>query len=87
VFIETYVENMLRLLTGRIGEFVGSSMLLFAVVDSLRDLDVEIDWNDILKDDFNKGKSDLELETFEVPIDHIQEDYNEVPFPSLFLVL
>lgn len=83
VFIETYVENMLRLLTGRLSEFVGSSMLLFAVVDCLRDLDVEIDWNDILKDDFHKGKSDLELETFEVPIDHIQQDYNEFDWESL----
>ncbi|XP_075487648.1 RNA polymerase I-specific transcription initiation factor rrn3-like isoform X1 [Primulina tabacum] len=83
VFIETYVENMLRLLTGRISEFVGSSMLLFAVVDCLRDLDVEIDWSDILRDDFHKGKSDLELETFEVPIDHIQQDYNEFDWESL----
>ncbi|KAI3972581.1 hypothetical protein MKX01_019239 [Papaver californicum] len=42
-----YVENMLRLESGPIGEFVGSTMLL-AVVDRLVELDVEIGWDDIL---------------------------------------
>lgn len=40
-FIVTYVENMLRLESGAIGEFIGSTMLL-AIVDRLVDLDVSL---------------------------------------------
>ncbi|OVA01095.1 RNA polymerase I specific transcription initiation factor RRN3 [Macleaya cordata] len=59
--IVVYVENMLRLESSAIGEFVGSTMLM-AVVDRLIDLDVEIGWDDILQDDSSKGIFDMELD-------------------------
>ncbi|XP_027074905.2 uncharacterized protein [Coffea arabica] len=66
--IVMYVENMLRLESGVIGELVGSTMLM-AVVDRLIDLDVEIAWDDILQDDFSKGIFQMELEGLEGPAD------------------
>ncbi|GMI86134.1 hypothetical protein like AT2G34750 [Hibiscus trionum] len=56
-----YVENMLKLESGEIGELVGSTMLM-AVVDRLIELDVEIGWDAILQDDFSKGIFEMELE-------------------------
>ncbi|MCL7031067.1 hypothetical protein MKW94_030111 [Papaver nudicaule] len=52
-----YVENMLRLESGPIGEFVGSTMLL-AVVDRLVELDVEIGWDDITENKSDESESD-----------------------------
>ncbi|XP_071914924.1 uncharacterized protein [Coffea arabica] len=68
LLIVMYVENMLRLESGVIGELVGSTMLM-AVVDRLIDLDVEIAWDDILQDDFSKGIFQMELEGLEGPAD------------------
>ncbi|KAK0604176.1 hypothetical protein LWI29_012855 [Acer saccharum] len=59
--IVIYVENMLTLESGAMGELVGSTMLM-AVVDRLIDLDVEIEWEDILYDDSSKGIFEMELE-------------------------
>ncbi|XP_057997296.1 uncharacterized protein LOC110645367 isoform X2 [Hevea brasiliensis] len=58
---EIYMENMLRLESGSIREFVGSRMLM-AVVDMLIELDVSIGWDDILRDDSCKGIFAIELE-------------------------
>ncbi|XP_052191460.1 RNA polymerase I-specific transcription initiation factor rrn3-like [Diospyros lotus] len=66
--IVAYVENMLRLESGAMGELVGS-MMLIAVVDRLIDLDVEIEWEDILQDDSCKSIFEMELEDMEDTID------------------
>ncbi|CAJ1949485.1 unnamed protein product [Sphenostylis stenocarpa] len=58
--IVIYVENMLKLESGAIGESVGSTMLP-AVVDRLLELDVEIGWDGILQEDA-RGIFDMELE-------------------------
>lgn len=39
---------------------------------------MEIAWEDILQDDFQKGMFDMELEDLEGPADHIDQDSNEV---------
>ncbi|XP_057970224.1 uncharacterized protein LOC131159371 [Malania oleifera] len=70
--IVIYVENMLRLESGAIGELVGSSMLM-AVVDRLIDLDVEIGWDDILQDDSSKGMFEMELEDLDETADDADE--------------
>ncbi|KAI3877723.1 hypothetical protein MKW98_020204 [Papaver atlanticum] len=59
--VAVYVENMLRLESGPIGEFCGSTMIL-AVVDRLVELDLEVGWDDILPNESNKGIFDTELE-------------------------
>ncbi|KAJ8764151.1 hypothetical protein K2173_005063 [Erythroxylum novogranatense] len=58
---EMYVENMLRLESGAVGEYDGNRMLM-AVVDMLIELDVAIGWDDILRDDSSKGIFKIELE-------------------------
>lgn len=58
--IVMYVENMLRLESGAIGEIVGYTMLP-ALVDRLIELDVEIGWDGILQEDA-KGIFEMELE-------------------------
>lgn len=60
--IVMYVENMLRLESGAIGEIIGSTMLP-ALVDRLLDLDVEIGWDGILQED-GKCIFEMELEDF-----------------------
>ncbi|XP_027920170.1 RNA polymerase I-specific transcription initiation factor RRN3-like isoform X2 [Vigna unguiculata] len=55
-----YVENMLKLESGAVGETVGSTMLP-ALVDRLLELDVEIGWDGILQED-TRGIFDMELE-------------------------
>ncbi|GFS39416.1 RNA polymerase I specific transcription initiation factor RRN3 protein [Actinidia rufa] len=75
--IVIYVENMLRLESGAMGELVGS-MILCAVVDRLIDLDVEIEWEDILQDDFSKGIFEMELEDVEETLDDDEQEGDEV---------
>ncbi|GFP89206.1 RNA polymerase i-specific transcription initiation factor rrn3 [Phtheirospermum japonicum] len=75
--IVMYVENMLRLEGGAMGELVGSTILV-ALVDRLIELDVEIAWDDIMQDDFQKGIFDMELEDLEGHADHIEQDSNEL---------
>ncbi|XP_039025614.1 uncharacterized protein LOC120158971 [Hibiscus syriacus] len=67
--IVIYVENMLKLESGEIGELVGSTMLM-VVVDRLIELDVEIGWDAILQDDFSKDIFEMELED----MDDIEEN-------------
>lgn len=81
-FIVMYVENMLRLESGVMGELVGSTILI-ALVDRLIDLDVEIAWDEILQDDFHKGIFDMELEDLEGHADHIEQDCNELTREAL----
>ncbi|XP_060194686.1 uncharacterized protein LOC132623894 [Lycium barbarum] len=75
-FILTYVENMLKLESGAIGDLVGRAMLV-AIMDRLIDLDVDIAWDDILQEDFTKGIFDMELEDLEGPVDDGQQDGDE----------
>ncbi|PSS36602.1 RNA polymerase I-specific transcription initiation factor like [Actinidia chinensis var. chinensis] len=79
--IVIYVENMLRLESGAMGELVGS-MILCAVVDRLIDLDVEIEWEDILQDDFSKGIFEMELEDVEETLDDDEQEGDELPRES-----
>ncbi|XP_022740016.1 RNA polymerase I-specific transcription initiation factor rrn3 isoform X2 [Durio zibethinus] len=71
-----YVENMLTLESGEIGELVGSTMLM-AVVDRLIELDLEIGWDAILQDDFSKGIFEMELEDLEDIVDSAEPDIGE----------
>ncbi|XP_061362183.1 uncharacterized protein LOC133305934 [Gastrolobium bilobum] len=58
--IVMYVENMLRLEGGAIGEIVSGTMLP-ALVDRLIELDVQIGWDGILQEDA-KGIFEMELD-------------------------
>ncbi|PKU79863.1 hypothetical protein MA16_Dca012051 [Dendrobium catenatum] len=60
----TFVECMLGLESNEIGEYL-SSTLLSMVVDLLVDLDVNITWEDILKEDHNRSIFDMEVEDLE----------------------
>ncbi|KAL8545574.1 hypothetical protein ACS0TY_005640 [Phlomoides rotata] len=81
-FIVLYVENMLRLESGALGELVRSSVLV-SLMDRLIELDVEIAWDDILQDDFHKGIFDMELEDLEGSVDHIDQDSSEATRDAL----
>ena len=59
--IVMYVENMLMLESGAIGEIVGDEMLR-ALVDKLIELDVEIGWDGKIQGDA-KGIFEMELDT------------------------
>ncbi|XVE63194.1 hypothetical protein DITRI_Ditri07aG0000100 [Diplodiscus trichospermus] len=74
--IVIYVENMLKLESGEIGEVVGSTMLM-AVVDRLIELDVEIGWETILQDDFSKGIFEMELEDVDDDVESAEPDIGE----------
>lgn len=60
-----YVENMLRLDGGAMGDLVGRTMLV-EVMNRIVELDVEIGWDELLIDDPNKGMFDMELEEREM---------------------
>lgn len=75
--IVVYVENMLRLERSAMGGVVGD-MMLTAVVDKLIDLDVEIEWEDILQDDSGKGIFEMELEDLEETLDDADQDGDEL---------
>ncbi|KAL3345786.1 hypothetical protein AABB24_024636 [Solanum stoloniferum] len=72
-----YVENMLKLESGAIGDLVGRTMLV-AIMDKLIDLDVDIAWDDILQEDFTKGIFDMELGDLEWPMDDGQQNGDEL---------
>ncbi|TKY48156.1 RNA polymerase I-specific transcription initiation factor RRN3 [Spatholobus suberectus] len=74
--IVMYVENMLRLDSGAIGEIVGSTMLP-ALVDRLLELDVEIGWDGMLQEDA-KGIFEMELEDVTEFADE-DENYDSMP--------
>ncbi|XP_014516726.1 RNA polymerase I-specific transcription initiation factor RRN3-like [Vigna radiata var. radiata] len=75
--IVLYVENMLKLESGAIGETVGSTVLP-ALVDRLLELDVEIGWDGILQED-TRGIFDMELEDI---IKFAEEDENSDSMPQ-----
>ncbi|XP_074311656.1 uncharacterized protein LOC141647402 [Silene latifolia] len=64
-----FVENVLTLESSAIGELVGRTTLISAVVDLLLDFDVDIDWMDILEENPSKGIFELELEDEQIPDD------------------
>uniref|UniRef100_A0A7N0R8E2 RNA polymerase I-specific transcription initiation factor RRN3 n=1 Tax=Kalanchoe fedtschenkoi TaxID=63787 RepID=A0A7N0R8E2_KALFE len=59
-----YVENMLRLESGQLGEFIGSKMIM-AVIDRLLDLDVEIEWDEANHDYCRREIFEMELDDME----------------------
>ncbi|KAK9673238.1 hypothetical protein RND81_12G155100 [Saponaria officinalis] len=64
-----FVENILKLESSAIGELVGRTMLISAVVDLLIDFDVDIGWDEILQENSSKGIFELELEDEQIPDD------------------
>ncbi|KAI9109672.1 hypothetical protein K1719_019302 [Acacia pycnantha] len=70
--IVIFVENMLRLESGAIGEIVGVTMLP-ALVDRMIELDVEIGWDGNLQDEA-KDIFDMELEDVAEPVDDHDND-------------
>ncbi|PIA46584.1 hypothetical protein AQUCO_01500255v1 [Aquilegia coerulea] len=66
---EIYVESMLKLERGVLGRFMGNVMLS-AVVYRLVELDVEIEWDEILQDDPSKGIFDMEIEDTDEAADY-----------------
>ncbi|KAF8100974.1 hypothetical protein N665_0212s0018 [Sinapis alba] len=84
-----YVENLLKLESSSIGH-VGGSMIFMMVMERLRDLDLEIDWDDILQDDSSRGMFDMELEDAmnegdELPLGSLNQDTSsgKIVFESL----
>ncbi|KAG9440599.1 hypothetical protein H6P81_020764 [Aristolochia fimbriata] len=75
-WISIYAENLLRLESGELGEFVGT-LALKAVVDKLVDLDVEIIL-DPNEETSSKGIFDMELEDFEENEDGVEKVGHEV---------
>ncbi|XP_051121426.1 uncharacterized protein LOC127244884 [Andrographis paniculata] len=78
------VENMLRLEGSAVGKLFGSTIIA-SLVDRLVELDVEISWDEILHDDFQKGIFDLEMEELEVEAhaDVIEQDCTELTKEAL----
>jgi len=72
------MQNMLKLESGAIGEFVSSTMLM-ALMDTLIDLDVDIGWDGILHDDSSKGIFQMEIEDMDEFADYDEEDGTEFP--------
>ncbi|KAF8110175.1 hypothetical protein N665_0086s0015 [Sinapis alba] len=88
--LEIFVENLLKLENSPIGQIHGIKIYMM-VMERLRDMDLEIDWVDILEDDSNKGMFDMELEDAvedpmnegdEFPVESLMSAGNEV-FESL----
>uniref|UniRef100_M4E2I8 RNA polymerase I-specific transcription initiation factor RRN3 n=1 Tax=Brassica campestris TaxID=3711 RepID=M4E2I8_BRACM len=82
-----YVENLLKLENSSIGQ-VGGGMIFMMVMERLRDLDLEIDWDDILQDDSNRGMFDMELEDAmnegdELPVGSLNQDTSGGKIESL----
>ncbi|KAL0710708.1 hypothetical protein Bca4012_017686 [Brassica carinata] len=85
-----YVENLLKLENSSIGQ-VGGNMIFMIVMERLRDLDLEIDWDDILQDDSSRGGMfDMELEDAmnegdELPVGSLNQDTSsgKIVFESL----
>ncbi|KAJ4907081.1 RNA polymerase I specific transcription initiation factor RRN3 protein [Raphanus sativus] len=87
--VVTYVENLLKLESSSIGQ-VGGNMIFMMVMERLRDLDLEIDWDDILQDDSSRGMFDMELEDAmnegdELPAGSLNQDTSsgKIAFESL----
>ncbi|XP_010552505.1 PREDICTED: RNA polymerase I-specific transcription initiation factor RRN3-like isoform X1 [Tarenaya hassleriana] len=72
--IVDYVENLLKLASSSIGEVVGD-MILMMVMERLRDLDVEIGWDDIPQDGSRTSVCPMELDD--------DADENKIPKGSL----
>ncbi|XP_024963755.1 RNA polymerase I-specific transcription initiation factor rrn3 [Cynara cardunculus var. scolymus] len=76
--IVVYVEAMLLLEGGDMGELVGNTMI-FELMNRLIDLDVEIGWDEILLDDPNKGIFEMELEDMARSVNETEIDMEDEP--------
>ncbi|XP_023645474.1 RNA polymerase I-specific transcription initiation factor rrn3 isoform X2 [Capsella rubella] len=76
----TYVDNLLKLENSPIGKVVGS-MILMVVMERMRDLDLEIEWDDILQEDSNRGMFDMELED---AVESTMNEGDEFPVGALY---
>nr|VDC70321.1 unnamed protein product [Brassica rapa] len=59
--VEIFVENLLKLENSLMGQDDGSKIFMM-VMERLRDMDLEIDWDYIPQDDSSRGMFDMELE-------------------------
>ncbi|KAH0851171.1 hypothetical protein HID58_091093 [Brassica napus] len=59
--VEIFVENLLKLENSLMGQDDGSKIFMM-VMERLRDMDLEIDWDGIPQDDSSRGLFDMELE-------------------------
>jgi RNA polymerase I-specific transcription initiation factor RRN3 len=91
--IVIYVESLLKLENSSIGQ-VGGSMILGMVMERLRDLDLEIEWDDIPQDDSSRGMFDMELEDAaegtmndgdELPVGPLKQDTSDGSIVSKLL--
>ncbi|CAN8287514.1 unnamed protein product [Cochlearia groenlandica] len=73
-----YVENLLKLENSSIGQ-VGGNMILMMVMERLRDLDLEIGWDNMLQDDSSRGMFDMELED---TVEETMDAEDELPVGS-----
>ncbi|ESQ52079.1 hypothetical protein EUTSA_v10016395mg [Eutrema salsugineum] len=77
--VRIYVKNLLELENSPIGQ-VGGRMILMMVMERLRDLDLEIGWDDILQDDSSRGMFDMELED---AVEGTMNEGDELPVGSV----
>ncbi|EOA26790.1 hypothetical protein CARUB_v10022885mg [Capsella rubella] len=75
--VAPYVENLLKLENSSIGKVIGNGILRM-VMERLRDLDLEIGWDDILQDDSSIAMFDMELD-----VEGTMNEGEEFPVRSL----
>ncbi|KAJ9546709.1 hypothetical protein OSB04_019252 [Centaurea solstitialis] len=76
--VVVYVEAMLLLESGDMGELVGNTMI-FELMNKLIELDVEIAWDEILLDDPSKGVFVMELEDMARSVNETEIDMEDEP--------
>ncbi|KAL0770682.1 hypothetical protein Bca101_035833 [Brassica carinata] len=77
--LEIFVENLLKLENSLMGQDDGSKIFMM-VMERLRDMDLEIDWDYIPQDDSSRGMFDMELED---EVEDNMKEGDELPVGSL----
>ncbi|KAF3553120.1 hypothetical protein F2Q69_00011296 [Brassica cretica] len=77
--VEIFVENLLKLENSLMGQDDGSKIFMM-VMERLRDMDLEIDWDYIPQDDSSRGMFDMELED---AVEDNMKEGDELPVGSL----
>ncbi|CAF1818070.1 unnamed protein product [Brassica napus] len=77
--VEIFVENLLKLENSLMGQDDGSKIFMM-VMERLRDMDLEIDWDYIPQDDSSRGMFDMELED---EVEDNMKEGDELPVGSL----
>ncbi|KAL0862739.1 hypothetical protein Bca101_041857 [Brassica carinata] len=77
--LEIFVENLLKLENSPIGQVHGIKIFM-VVMQRLRDMDLETDWDGIPQDDSSRGMFDMELED---AVEDTMNEGDELPVGSL----